>query len=91
MEILSDGGNIAFAIRTLITIIASMEYYNQVPIFDDTTTIVQTAFIQAQIPGGGVDYYPRCAGWTLSYIAVFVLVLAHIAFDDHYLITLLPK
>lgn len=49
-EIVQSGGSIAFALQSLITLLASMAYYDQHGQFDQKAQISQTSFVTANIP-----------------------------------------
>lgn len=51
-EILKTNGSIAFALQTLITLLSSMAYYDQMDYFDKWTRAEVTLFQTAQVPVG---------------------------------------
>lgn len=78
-EIASSGIGIALRLQSMLTILASMAYYNDLPIFDEVNKVQQTRFVKAQIPVGNAEVYrDRPAGWTRGYILVLVFTIVHI-------------
>lgn len=55
-EILKTNGSIAFALQTMITLLSSMAYYDQMVQFDKWTQGEVTFFQTAQIPVGYVGF-----------------------------------
>ena len=49
-EIVQSGGSVAFALQSLITLLASMAYYDQLGQFDNKAPISQTSFVTANTP-----------------------------------------
>lgn len=74
-----EGGSIAFAMQSLITILAGSMYYEQLPNFDSKTLVKRTNFIQAQIPAGkGLEYSSNPAGLQRGFVAVLVMTIIHV-------------
>lgn len=65
-EILKTNGSIAFALQTMITLLSSMVYYDQMDYFDKWTRAEVTFFQTAQVPVG-----------YLGFTAVMVTIIAH--------------
>lgn len=55
-EILRTNGSIAFALQTMITLLSSMAYYDQMGQFDKRTQAEVTFFKTAQVPVGYVGF-----------------------------------
>lgn len=55
-EILRTNGSIAFALQTMITLLSSMAYYDQMSQFDKWTQAEVTFFETAQVPVGHVGF-----------------------------------
>ena len=49
-EILRQGGSAAFAVQSLLTVLASNIYYDQMDQFNDRQNVTQTAYITVQAP-----------------------------------------
>ena len=49
-EILRQGGSAAFAVQSLLTVLASNIYYDQMEQFNDRQNVTQTAYITVQAP-----------------------------------------
>lgn len=74
-----EGGGIAFAMQSLITILAGSMYYEQLPNFDDKTPVKRSNFAQAQIPAGkGLQYSSDAAGSQRGFVAVLVMTIIHV-------------
>lgn len=71
-EILKTNGSIAFALQTMITLLSSMAYYDQMGQFDKWTQAELTSFKTAQVPVG-------CAGFAV----VTITVMAHCILVTH--------
>ncbi|KAK0744387.1 hypothetical protein B0T21DRAFT_88022 [Apiosordaria backusii] len=66
-EILKEGGSIAFALQSMITLLSSMSYYDQMGQFDNYTMSEQAFYVVASIP-------VKKAG----FVVVVAVVLAHL-------------
>lgn len=55
-EILQTNGSIAFALQTMLTLLSSMAYYDQMGQFDKWTQAEMTFFQTAQVPVGYVGF-----------------------------------
>ena len=66
-EIVQSGGSIAFALQSLITLLSSMAYYDQLGQFDNRALISQTQFVTANTP-------QRYRG----FVAVATVLLVHL-------------
>ena len=66
-EIVQSGGSIAFALQSLITLLSSMAYYDQLGQFDNKAPISQTQFVTANAP-------QRYRG----FVAVATVLLVHL-------------
>lgn len=55
-EILQTNGSIAFALQTMITLLSSMAYYDQMGQFDKWTKAELTSFKTAQVPVGYIGF-----------------------------------
>ena len=66
-EIVQSGGSIAFALQSLITLLSSMAYYDQLGQFDNRAPISQTQFVTANTP-------QRYRG----FVAVTTVLLVHL-------------
>jgi hypothetical protein len=75
-EILKTGGGIAFALQSLLHIIASESYYEESLFFTDASPTNLTNFIEVQIPGArkGIG---AVAGFMPGYVTVMALILMH--------------
>lgn len=71
-EILQTNGSIAFALQTMITLLSSMAYYDQMAQFDKWTQAEVTFFKTAQVPVGYVGF-----------AVVAITVLAHCILVAH--------
>lgn len=76
-EILKTGGRLSFALQSVLTLLASMAYYDQTPAFDLVTPTNQTYFVPAQIPGGNRQYLAAPAGFRVGYTAVMCILALH--------------
>lgn len=78
-EMLSDNSSLGFAMQSAITVLAGMAYYEQLPSFDEVTTVQITRLVQAQIPAGrGTEYASIPAGATRGWILVVTLTFLHV-------------
>ena len=66
-EIVQSGGSIAFALQSLITILSSMAYYDQLGTFNNRAPISQAQFVTANTP-------KRYSG----FVAVATVLLVHL-------------
>ena len=66
-EIMQSGGSIAFALQSLITLLSSMAYYDQLGQFDNEAPISQASFVTANTP-------QRYRG----FVAVATVLLVHL-------------
>lgn len=66
-EIVQSGGSVAFALQSLITLLSSMAYYDQLGQFDNKAPISQTQFVTANTP-------QRYGG----FVAVATVLLVHL-------------
>lgn len=70
-EILETNGSIAFALQTMITLLSSMAYYDQMGQFDKWTQAEVTFFETAQVP----VHYVGFAVVTITVVAHCILVV----------------
>jgi hypothetical protein len=49
-EIVSNGGSVAYALQSQLTLIASMTYYDQLAQFDNAAAVSQSVFIETNLP-----------------------------------------
>lgn len=66
-EIIADGGSIAFAIQSLITLLSSMAYYDQLGQFDNVAAVALSSFRTTNVP-------TRWWGW----LAVTIYLVIHL-------------
>jgi hypothetical protein len=66
-EIVMTGGSTAFALQSLITLLSSMAYYDQIGQFDNSNAVQQTFFIAANVPQ---RFY--------GFLAVAILLAVHL-------------
>ncbi|KAF2429682.1 hypothetical protein EJ08DRAFT_698180 [Tothia fuscella] len=76
-EALKAGGRASFILQSLLTIIAGMSYYDQVPIFDIASQATRTTFTDTQIPGGEHTYLAKPAGFRTGYTIVMSMLAVH--------------
>jgi hypothetical protein len=75
-DILRNGGNIAFALQSIITVLSGSAYYDQLPVFDHKDNITASTFELTLTPQG------RCRGFVIvmTFIVVHILLTAFITF-----------
>jgi hypothetical protein len=66
-DIIAHGGSVAFALQSIITLLASMAYYDQLAQFDNRGTVAQSFFIETNLP-------TRYWGW----LAVVIVLVIHL-------------
>jgi hypothetical protein len=76
-EALKNGGRASFILQSLMTIIAGMAYYDQVPIFDIASQATRRMFTDTQIPGGEHTYLAKPAGFCIGYTIVMSMLAVH--------------
>jgi hypothetical protein len=78
-EILQTGGSIAFALQSLITLLNSMTYYDNLGNFDRSDSVQQTFFILANIPqsftGFTVVTAVLCVHFILMIVAIYFFLM----------------
>lgn len=76
-EALRNGSRVNFVLQSLMTILAGMAYYDQVPIFDLTSQATQTVFTNTQVPGGEHSHLGSPAGFRIGYTIVMSMLAIH--------------
>lgn len=76
-EILKTGGGISFALQSITSVLVSMVYYDQVPLFDQVFPANSTFLEQRQIPGGQSNYLAAPAGFRPGLLTVLCVLAAH--------------
>ncbi|KAK4194245.1 hypothetical protein QBC40DRAFT_302285 [Triangularia verruculosa] len=77
-EILREGGSIAFALQSMITLLSSMSYYDQIGQFDNFTMSEQAYYVVASVRVKKVGF-----------VVVVVAVLAHLVLAGAVLVVFL--
>jgi hypothetical protein len=73
-EIMSTGGSVAFGLQSMITILASMAYYDQFAQFDNTQIVEVVSFVTVNIRQHYWGFVAVCTVLTIHLILVVVIV-----------------